>query len=110
MVNLIGNRSNRQQRAVEIRNAALAVLASHGSDAVTIGQLPRPIRQFKDDRVQIVYLRGPDGGDGLAHSISIWSDRKVFCVAWGDREAAIRTFRRGDWENYLLSAAAGSVH
>jgi hypothetical protein len=97
--------SARLERAIELRDAALRILARIGYDAIIAdserGYCHRT-KQAKINELTILYSR-PEHGN----SIDLWKGRKVFSIAWrGNRIPYVMAFRSGDWERALLCADA----
>ena len=121
-------RFSRVLRTGEIRGAALTLLRSIGRDHIfPVGGRRVPYRAASIGQITI-WLRIPlspvcgpaeakflSGGHGskipmLQYGLDIWAPKKVMNIEWSDQgELAIVSFRRGAWEDELISAA-NAVH
>jgi hypothetical protein len=94
----------RLERAEQLRDAALRILARAGHEVVISdeerGFCPRTI-QVKVNGLTI--LRSWHEREQL---LDVWQFRKVFSIAWTGTRTYLVTFRPGTWENILLGADA----
>jgi hypothetical protein len=90
----------RYERAVEIRDAALAVIRRIGRMEQLGGCNPVPAMP---DHLR--YKLAMDGHRVCPYNVNIWVPRrKVFLVSWDDADPRmdITTFVKGDWPAALL--------
>jgi len=120
-------RQTRVHRAVEIREATLTVLHSVGKwdrnfrdgdkwvphRVASIGRISMSLRTPftpepgpSDGLIVLAARQGLRIPTALSYGLDIWAPKKVMNIEWSDRgELVIVSFRRGAWEDELISAA-----
>jgi hypothetical protein len=124
----------RQERALQLRDAALQIVQRHGTlqpvsglsarvllyrgaDLMIIYRTPfqqppppganaREIEQYGAHTAAALHQRAPRS---LPYGLDIFCGRKVLNIEWvEDGAVALVAFNRGDWEDRLLAAAAAA--
>lgn len=105
----------RLSAAIELRNAALALLRKQGAE-LTDGAIwfQRHTPENPEPRLAICLNQGAAG----AQLLSVWATlstghAKVFTANWLGETVEVLSFRRGDWERELLAMSGSadvSVH
>jgi hypothetical protein len=97
----------KQKRAIEIRDAALRIMRQDASpDTPHRKQGLVYTWDWRQGNIWISRRTWPHPDDAalVASAIEIWIDnRKVMNIEWTRDAWEIVTFRRGDWENQILS-------